>query len=46
MCSRSVPLDRAILVAAGALAEPALRALDVHVAAASGVSPVDAFVEL
>ncbi len=40
-----VPLDRAILVAAGALAEPGLRALDaIHIAAACDVSPVDAFV--
>jgi len=40
-----LPLDRALLVAAGALAEPALRALDaVHVAAAVDLSPLDAFV--
>ncbi|MFL5798187.1 MAG: type II toxin-antitoxin system VapC family toxin [Actinomycetota bacterium] len=40
-----LPLDRALLLAAGALAEPALRALDaIHVAAAADVSPVDAFV--
>ena len=40
-----LPLDRALLVAAGALAEPGLRALDaIHVAAAADVSPVDAFV--
>jgi predicted nucleic acid-binding protein len=40
-----VPLDRALLAAAGALAEPALRALDaIHVAAAVVVSPLDAFV--
>lgn len=39
------PLDRSLLVAAGALAEPALRALDaIHVAAAVGLSPLDAFV--
>jgi predicted nucleic acid-binding protein len=39
-----LPLDRALLVAAGALAEPALRALDaVHVAAAVDLSPLDAF---
>ena len=39
------PLDRALLAAAGALAEPALRALDaVHVAAAADLHPVDAFV--
>lgn len=40
-----LPVDRAILSAAGALAEPALRALDaIHVAAAVDVSPLDAFV--
>lgn len=40
-----VPLDRALLVAAGALAEPALRALDaIHVAAAFDLAPLDAFV--
>ena len=40
-----LPLDRALLLAAGAFAEPALRALDaIHVAAAVDVSPVDAFV--
>ena len=40
-----VPVDRALLLAAGALSEPALRALDaIHVAAAVDVSPVDAFV--
>lgn len=40
-----VPLDRAVLVAAGALAEPALRALDaIHIAAAADAGPVDAFV--
>ena len=40
-----LPLDRALLLAAGALAEPALRALDaIHVAAAVAVSPIDAFV--
>lgn len=39
-----LPLDRALLMAAGALAEPALRALDaVHVAAAVDLSPLDAF---
>jgi predicted nucleic acid-binding protein len=38
-------LDRALLAAAGALAEPALRALDaIHVAAAVELSPLDAFV--
>lgn len=40
-----VPLDRRLLLAAGALSEPALRALDaMHVAAAVGISPIDAFV--
>jgi predicted nucleic acid-binding protein len=40
-----LPLDRALLVAAGVLAEPALRALDaIHVAAASDLSPLDGFV--
>ena len=41
-----LPLDRGLLVAAGALAEPALRALDaIHVAAAAAdLSPVGAFV--
>jgi len=40
-----LPLDRALLAAAGALAEPALRALDaVHVAAAIDLAPIDAFV--
>ena len=40
-----VPLDRALLLAAGALAEPALRALDaIHVVAAVELSPLDAFV--
>ncbi|MFZ5849809.1 MAG: type II toxin-antitoxin system VapC family toxin [Actinomycetota bacterium] len=40
-----LPLDRGLLVAAGALAEPALRTLDaVHVAAAVDLSPLDAFV--
>ena len=39
------PLDRALLLAAGALAEPALRALDaIHVAAAVDLVPVDGFV--
>lgn len=38
-------LDRALLLAAGALAEPARRALDaIHVAAALAVAPLDAFV--
>lgn len=40
-----LPLDRALLLAAGALAEPALRALDaIHVAAAVDLTPLDAFV--
>jgi len=40
-----LPLDRALLLAAGALAEPALRALDaIHVAAAVDLAPIDAFV--
>jgi uncharacterized protein len=40
-----LPLDRPLLAAAGALAEPALRALDaIHVAAAVDVSPIDGFV--
>jgi len=38
-------LDRAVLLAAGALSEPALRALDaIHVAAALDLAPVDGFV--
>lgn len=40
-----LPMDRALLLAAGAFAEPALRALDaIHIAAAVTLSPVDAFV--
>jgi predicted nucleic acid-binding protein len=40
-----LPLDRPVLEAAGALTEPALRALDaIHVAAAIQLSPLDAFV--
>ena len=40
-----LPLDRGLLAAAGALAEPALRALDaIHVVAAVDLSPLDAFV--
>jgi uncharacterized protein len=40
-----VPVDRAILLAAGALDEPALRALDaIHVAGAVSVLPLNAFV--
>lgn len=39
-----LPLDRALLLAAGALDEPALRALDaIHIAAAIDLSPLDAF---
>jgi uncharacterized protein len=38
------PLDSPLLAAAGALAEPALRALDaIHVASAVDLDPVDAF---
>lgn len=40
-----LPLDRALLLAAGGLAEPALRTLDaIHVAAATALSPLDGFV--
>lgn len=40
-----LPLDRAVLGVAGALDEPALRALDaIHVAAAADLAPIDAFV--
>jgi len=40
-----LPLDRGLLLAAGALAEPGLRALDaIHVTAAADLSPLDAFV--
>jgi uncharacterized protein len=40
-----LPLDRALLLAAGAFAEPSLRALDaIHIAAAVDLSPLDAFV--
>lgn len=40
-----LPLDRGLLAAAGALAEPALRALDaIHITAAADLSPLDAFV--
>jgi len=40
-----LPLDRAVLLAAGALAEPALRALDaIHVVAAIDLAPLDGFV--
>lgn len=39
------PLDRALLIGAGALAEPALRALDaIHVAAAVGLDAIDCFI--
>ncbi|MDP9135967.1 MAG: type II toxin-antitoxin system VapC family toxin [Actinomycetota bacterium] len=39
------PVDRALLAGAGALAEPALRALDaIHVATAADLHPIDAFV--
>ena len=39
------PLDRALLAGAGALAEPALRALDaIHVISAVELAPVEAFV--
>lgn len=38
-------LDRSLLAAAGALAEPALRTLDaIHVASAVDLHPIDAFV--
>jgi len=40
-----IPLDRRLLLAAGAFVEPALRALDaIHVAAAVWIAPIDAFV--
>jgi predicted nucleic acid-binding protein len=40
-----LPLDSALLEAAGALAEPSLRALDaIHVTAAIDLSPLDGFV--
>jgi predicted nucleic acid-binding protein len=40
-----IPLDRPLLLGAGALAEPALRTLDaIHVAAAIEANPLDAFV--
>ena len=40
-----LPLDRAVFAAAGAFAEPALRALDaIHLAAAVDLAPLDAFV--
>lgn len=40
-----LPLDRALLLAAGAIEEPTLRALDaIHVVAAADLQPLDAFV--
>jgi predicted nucleic acid-binding protein len=40
-----LPIDRALLLAAGAFAEPLLRALDaIHIASAVAVLPIDAFV--
>jgi hypothetical protein len=40
-----LPLDRALLLAAGALAEPSLRALDaIHIASATDLLPLDGFV--
>ena len=40
-----LPLDRGVLETAGALSEPALRALDaIHITAAIDLSPLDAFV--
>jgi predicted nucleic acid-binding protein len=40
-----LPVDNALLEAAGAITEPALRALDaIHVVAAAVLSPLDAFV--
>jgi predicted nucleic acid-binding protein len=40
-----LPVDRALLLAAGALAEPLLRALDaIHIASAAAVLPIDGFV--
>lgn len=39
------PLDRVLLAGAGALVEPALRALDaIHVASAVDLAPIEAFV--
>jgi uncharacterized protein len=41
----TLPIDQAILAAAGGLPEPVLRTLDaIHVAAALTLSPIDAFV--
>lgn len=40
-----IPVDRAVLIGAGAIAEPALRALDaIHIVAAVGIDAFDAFV--
>ncbi len=40
-----VPVDRAVLMAAGAFAEPVLRALDaIHIASAVDVGPIDGMV--
>jgi predicted nucleic acid-binding protein len=40
-----LPIDRALLLAAGAFAEPMLRTLDaIHIASAVAVLPIDAFV--
>jgi uncharacterized protein len=40
-----LPLERPLLIAAGALDEPALRALDaIHVTSALALAPLDAFV--
>lgn len=40
-----VPVDELLLVSAGAIEEPGLRALDaIHVAAALSIAPIDAFV--
>jgi predicted nucleic acid-binding protein len=40
-----VPVDRAVLLAAGAFAEPVLRALDaIHIASAADVEPIDGMV--
>ena len=40
-----LPLDRGVLLAAGVLTEPALRALDaIHIASAIDLSPLDGFV--
>ena len=40
-----IPVDRAVLIGAGAIVEPALRALDaIHIVAAVGIDAFDAFV--